>query len=179
MKINRLETHDRLSHFKEDQSANVFKGAEECLKSNEDSLFYQDHSPYVYLYAHPRTEENGDKCLYWQPRLTRPIPSENSYLFRAQSKTDTIEVCWIIPPKPLWPEFEKGKLMENELITWSVDQFTNHPLKLAAPESDDLPEEKAKKILKQLIAFKRNKKKNKPKIIADARPKILEGSPFF
>lgn len=34
MKIQRLEAHDRLLHFKKDQEANIFSGAEDCLKRN-------------------------------------------------------------------------------------------------------------------------------------------------
>ena len=52
MKLNRLETHDRLIHFKKDQEANIFQGAEDCLKKNPDSLFFQSKCPYVYLFAH-------------------------------------------------------------------------------------------------------------------------------
>ena len=51
MKVNRLEAHDRLEHFKEDQSFNIFKGAEDCLKKNPDALIMQEHSPYVYIFA--------------------------------------------------------------------------------------------------------------------------------
>ena len=32
--INILETHDRFQHLIKDQSANIFQGAEDCLKKN-------------------------------------------------------------------------------------------------------------------------------------------------
>ena len=73
MKLNRLETHDRLLHLKKDQEAIIFQGAQDCLKKNTDSLSMQMHSPYVYLFAHPRTAEDGvTQRLLWQPRLTKP-----------------------------------------------------------------------------------------------------------
>ena len=73
MKINRLETHDRLQHFVKDQSINIFQGADECLKKNTLSLALQEKSSYVYLFAHPRTADDGvTKIMYWQPRLTKP-----------------------------------------------------------------------------------------------------------
>lgn len=170
MKINRLETHDRLQHLKENQSANVFQGAEDCLKKNSLSLMLQEHSDYIYLFAHPRTEENGDKCLYWQPRLTKPKPQENSYLFRAESKTDFIEICWLIPPEPLWDQYKKGNVVEHELILWSVDQFTKDPLKLSLPDPRDLSEEMCRSIylfIKKTIPESTLKKKrvNPSKII--------------
>src|ERR1043165_3721886 len=112
MKVNRLETHDRLLHLIKDQSDQVQKGAEDCLKKNPLSLAYQSKSPYVYIFGHARTHENGvDKVLYWQPRLMKPNPESNSYLFRATSNTDIMEICWILPPHELWPQYKKGNVV--------------------------------------------------------------------
>jgi hypothetical protein len=164
MKINRLEAHDRLGFFKEDQSVNVFKGAEDCLKENWLSLFLQEHSPYIYMYAHPRTLENGDKALYWQPRLSRPKSSTNAYLFKAKSKTDLIEVCWLIPPMEIWPQYVKGMLFEDPIITWSIDQFKTKKAKLDASEQDDLPEHRMREIYLLLKADLESKRKPLPTI---------------
>jgi len=46
MKINRLEAHDRLIHFKKDQEANIFQGLDDCLKKNPLSLALQARSIY-------------------------------------------------------------------------------------------------------------------------------------
>src|SRR5882672_2443569 len=114
MKINRLETHDRLMHFKKDQEANIFQGAEDCLKKNPLSLAIQDKSPYVYIFAHPRTADDGvNKRMLWDPRLSIPEPQTNSYLFRAISKTDIIEVIWMLPPVETWPQYKKGNITES------------------------------------------------------------------
>ena len=111
MKLNRLEPHDRLLHFKKDQEANIFQGAEDCLKKNPDSLFFQARSSYIYIFAHPRTADDGlNKRMLWQPRLWKPKAQTNSYLFRVKSKTDIIEICWIIPPRELWGQYDKGKV---------------------------------------------------------------------
>jgi hypothetical protein len=147
MKLNRLETHDRLLHLKKDQEAIIFQGAQDCLKKNTDSLSMQMHSPYVYLFAHPRTAEDGvTQRLLWQPRLTKPAAQTNSYLFRAQSHTDIIEVCWLLPPMEMWSQYILGNVTENELVLWSIDQFSNHREKLEAPHQDDLPDQKIKYI---------------------------------
>lgn len=147
MKINRLETHDRLLHFKKDQEANIFQGAEECLKKNPDSLSMQMNCPYVYLFAHPRTADDGiNKRMLWQPRLTRPEPQTNSYLFRATSHTDIIEICWLLPPQELWSQYIIGNVTENEFVLWSIDQYSNHREKLAASHPEDLSEERIRKI---------------------------------
>jgi hypothetical protein len=158
MKVNLLETHDRLKHLKKEQSINIFHGAEDCLKHNEDSLFFQDHSPYVYLFAHPRTEDNGStKVMYWQPRLWKPKAQSNSFLFRAISKTDIIEVCWLIPAEELWQQYLLGNITEHELVLWSIGQYCHNRGHLEKDHPDDLSNEQGKRVMQALIAFKREK----------------------
>jgi len=163
MKIQLLETHDRKEHLIKDQSANVFQGAEDCLKNNPLSLAIQEKSEYIYLYAHPRTAEDGvNKALYWQPRLSIPEASDNSYLFRAISKTDMIEIVWIIPDKAMWKQYQKGKVTEDNLSLWSINQFLHNKEELEKPHPDDMPEDRQKMILQAIIDEKladvRNKK---------------------
>lgn len=151
MKLNRLETHDRLEHFKKDQAVNIFQGADDCLKKNRLSLALQEKSPYIYLFAHPRTHEDGvTKVMYWQPRLTKPKAQTNSYLFRATSKSDTVEVCWLIPPREMWTQYEKGKVTENELVVWSIQQFQVNREKLEEKDPEDLSDEMCKNIYKAI-----------------------------
>lgn len=159
MKINRLETHDRLLHFKKSQSENVFKGAEDCLKKNSDSLFLQSKSPYIYLFAHPRTCDDGiTKKMFWQPRLTKPEVQTNSYLFRAISNTDLIEVCWLLPPQEMWKQYQKGNVTEHKEVLWSINQYVNCKNSLQERDPEDLPDERANFIWKELIASKRHDK---------------------
>jgi len=158
-KLDTLETHDRLEKLVESQSINIFKGAEECLKSNEMSLVFQEYSPYIYIFAHPRTSDDGaSKRMLWQPRLTRPKPQTNSYLFRAKSKSDEIEICWILPPREMWPEYEEGKVTESEIVQWSIDMFVNHRDKLDQNHPEDLSDGEIKYIYKQVdMHFKQKK----------------------
>lgn len=152
MKLNRLETHDRLLHFKKDQALNISQGAEDCLKKNELSLCLQQYSPYIYLFAHPRTSDDGvTKRMIWQPRLTRPTPQTNSYLFRAKSRTDIIEVCWLIPPREQWKQYNKGNVTEDATVRWSIDMFTNHREHLSKPLEDDLSDEIGSKIYQRVF----------------------------
>ncbi len=176
MKINRLETHDRLQHFVKDQSANVFQGAEDCLKRNPDSLAIQEKSPYIYLFAHPRTADDGvNKVMYWQPRLSIPQAQTNSYLFRAISKTDIIEVVWLLPPRELWKQYESGKVTENDLVCWSIRQFQYKREELERPHPDDLPEERTKLILKSIVDEKLQEvRNNKVKESLSFKQEILE-----
>jgi hypothetical protein len=162
MKLNRLETHDRLLHFKADQSLNISQGAEDCLKKNPLSLAIQERSTYVYLFAHPRTADDGvTKKMFWQPRLTKPQAQTNSYLFRAKSKSDIIEVCWFLPPVETWSQYEIGKVTESDIVLWSIEQYKNNKAKLEYPESDDMPDSKSRYILREIIDSHRMNLKSK------------------
>lgn len=169
MKLNRLETHDRLEHLIKDQSDNVFSGAEVCLKSNPLSLAIQERCPYVYIYAHTRTKEDGvTKRLLWQPRISKPKAQTNSYLFRAQSKTDLIEVVWILPERHLWPQYEKGKITQDDLVCYSVDLFETNRNELEKPHPEDFPEERSKIIFQNILNEHRDelrRKKNQSGLI--------------
>ncbi len=160
MKLNRLETHDRLLHFKKHQEANIYQGAEDCLKKNPDSLFFQDRSPYVYIFAHPRTDDDGvNKRMLWQPRLTKPLAQSNSYLFRAQSKSDIVEVCWILPPSELWSQYIGENVTGDKDICWYIDQFRFNREILQANDPDDLPADRIWAIQNELRMSKKKYKR--------------------
>lgn len=145
MKINRLEAHDRLLHLKKDQSQIITQGAEDCLKRNRLSIAMQKYSPYIYIFAHARTADDGvNKRILWQPRLSRPKAQSNSYLFRVKSHTDILEICWDIPARELWHQYLEGKITENPLALWSINQYLFNKINLEYPYPDDLSEEKCK-----------------------------------
>jgi hypothetical protein len=138
MKIDKLETHDRLEHFKADQNDVIVQGLQDCLKRNPLSLALQDRSRYIYIYAHPRTTEMGNaKVMYWQPRLSKPKMETNSYLFRVQSFSDKCEIMWMLPPKELWGQYDKGKVTENDVVAWSIAMFQTQKEKMEQPHPDD------------------------------------------
>lgn len=163
MRLNRLETHDRLEYFIKDQSDKIAQGASECLKLNPDSLRLQEKSHYIYIFAHPRTDDNGvDKKLFWQPRLVKPKAETNSYLFRAQSHTDIMEVCWMIPPFELWNQYNKGNVCESNWCCWSMQQYLHNKEGLERPFEDDWTYEQAwnifKSCLQEAVDVKKTKK---------------------
>lgn len=175
MKLNRLETHDRLIHFKKDQEINIFQGAEDCLKKNPDSLFFQDRSHYVYLFAHPRTCDDGvTKKMFWQPRLWKPKAQTNSYLFRAISRSDVIEVCWLLPPEELWSQYVLGNVTENPEVLWSINQYCTNRNILERDSDGDLSDEKGRSIMEEWISSKRQDKMMNRLYQTDSKPKILE-----
>ncbi len=148
MKVNRLEAHDRLLHLKKDQASAISQGAEECLKRNPNSIQMQEYFPYIYIFAHPRTAEDGvTKRMLWQPRLTKPQAQTNSYLFRAISKTDLLEIIWLLPPRELWKQYETGNILESADILTSIHNFENFREELERPHPNDLSEPEILKIL--------------------------------
>ena len=154
MIINPLDAHDRLHHFVKENSNTIAQGAEECLKKNPFSLALQSKSPYIYLFAHPRTQEDGaTKKLYWQPRLTKPAAQPNSYLFRAISGTDLLEIIWLLPPQELWGQYEKGNVTESQDIKISIDNFRRHRRELEAPHPDDMDDIRIAKVYREVVEY--------------------------
>lgn len=162
MKINRLETHDRLEYFVEDQSKTIFQGADDCMRKNPLSLALQEKCPYIYIFAHARSCEDGKtKRLLWQPRLTKPKAQTNSMLFRAISNSDLLEICWIIPQEELWDQYEKGNITEEPTVVWSIHQYLYNRKELEKKHSEDLSDKKVNEIYKEI---KMNNKITKLKI---------------
>lgn len=145
IKINPLDAHDRLKHFKKQRFS-----ISECCQDLIDKKPFGNHA--FYIFAHARTEDNGiDKRLIWQPRLTKPLSQTNSMLFKVYPGTDQVKVLWIIPSRELWDQYQKGKLSENKTVCQSIHDFENNRQFLDKPEEDDLPDERIRDILKDII----------------------------
>lgn len=153
MKLDRLETHDRLLDLKRDQSNTISQGVDDCLKINPLSLALQRHSPYIYIFAHPRTSEDGrSKRMLWQPRLGKPKAQTNSYLFRANTGTDNLEICWMIPPREMWASYRKGNITESDIVVWSLRMFNENRPALENPFPDDFSDAQIKGIYTVIAA---------------------------
>lgn len=182
MKIKLLEAHDRLQHLIKDQSDSISQGCEDCLKKNPLSLRLQSKSPYIYIYAHPRTHIDGvTKVIYWQPRLGKPKSQTNSYLFRAISNSDSLEICWMLPPREMWDQYKKGNVTEHETVRWSIDQFLHNREELDRPFEDDLPKDRIDYIYRE-IASEMDYEKGMDKMMGrvyEPKQEILEESSSF
>jgi|SRR5947207_6554881 len=152
MKINRLETHDRLEHFKK-QSFDISECCQDIINQRPFG-----ENPF-YIFAHARTDDDGvTKRLIWQPRLTKPQAQDNSMLFKAYPASDNIKVIWIIPPKETWSQFQKGKVTEDSRIYQSIQSFLTNKEGLEARENDDLPDEKINVIYENIARSMKTKK---------------------
>lgn len=175
MKINRLETHDRLLEFKK-QSDYISQGCQDCIANRPKE--FQNYP--FYIFAHAReiaiderislfNEDLRMELLYpnyqrkysvlgdvptsrmiWIPRLTKPQAQENSMLFKAYPPGDNIKVIWMIPASELWGQSDKGKIVENNVVSESVHHFKTNKKFLEVAEEDDLPEWRVKAIQKEI-----------------------------
>ncbi len=168
MKINRLETHDRLLSLIKKQAEAISQGAEDCLKKNPLALAIQEKSPYIYLFGHARTTDDGlNKRILWQPRLSIPPAQSNSNLFRAISHSDIIEIIWMIPQEEFWDQYQKGFILETNDFARSIEMFKHKKMELEKPHPDDMPEERARLILKAIVDEKLQDVRSK-RVISEA-----------
>lgn len=144
MKIDRLETHDRLLEFKK-QSVDI----SECCQNLINKRPFGNHP--FYIFAHARTDDDGfRKRLIWQPRLTKPKAQTNSMLFKAYPGSDTIKVLWMIPARELWDQYIKGNMLENETVVESIHNFQFNRELMEAKEEDDLQDWQIDDIYRQM-----------------------------
>lgn len=179
MKINRLETHDRLEHL----TAQNFDIGKTC-QSIIDRKPFGNHP--FYIFAHKRQIGLDERMslyqddlreslcniayirqytsmsqvptdrLIWQPRLTKPKSQTNSMLFKGYPGTDNIKVIWIIPDRCLWEQFEKGKMTENRTVWESIQAFVNHPERLEEKEDDDYSDEAIDRLYAEICRGAKN-----------------------
>jgi hypothetical protein len=192
MKVTRTEAHDRFLEIQKQEDP-IQQGFEDCKFRNPLSLELFEYSNYIYVFAHKREVGADEKLekfmrdltesmtnpfyqrkyttmsdvpsfrILWQPRLTKPEPQPNSYLFRTLKDNNDVEVYWILPPFELFNEYQKGDMIQDEIICESIDRFLNNKASLCVPHRDDLPLEKVKEIIRKMC--KKDKKKEKKLIL--------------
>jgi|HubBroStandDraft_6_1064221.scaffolds.fasta_scaffold1041725_2 hypothetical protein len=156
MKLDRLETHDRLLHFTKQQ----FDIGECCTEVIKNRPAEFGNRPF-YIFAHTRTDDDGTtQRLIWQPRLTRPKPQTNSMLFKAYPPGDTIKVIWIIPKRELWSNYHKGMMCENKTISDSIYDFQHNRKKLDQADPEDLDDKAANAIYVEIARNAKQIKKS-------------------
>lgn len=148
MKINRLETHDRLQYLiKQKDEIGI------CCQNIINKRPFGDRP--FYIFAHKREIGLDEKFslflsgkyrdigevpthrMIWQPRLTKPKAQTNSMLFKGYPGTDAVKVIWIIPERELWEQYTKGKLTQCEIVVESIHKFQHNREELEAQEADD------------------------------------------
>ena len=105
MKINRLETHDRLLEFQK-QADEISQGCKDCIDNRPKEF---GNHPF-YIFAHKREIGIDERFslmitqgipditkvpthrMIWQPRLKKPEAQINSMLFKYYPKEDIINI---------------------------------------------------------------------------------------
>lgn len=169
MKINRLETHDRLLLFNQQKDS-----IGQCCQNIINQKPFGDRP--FYIFAHKREigmderfslllsgqfndmSEIPTARIIWQPRLTKPKAQTNSMLFKGYPGTDMVKVIWIIPERELWDQYRKGNMTQSEIVVESIDAFENDRGKLEAPEADDASDVEVDDAYKNISIDGRHKK---------------------
>jgi len=180
MKINLLETHDRLLEFNR-QADYISKGCQNCIENRPPEFGFHP----FYIWAHKRVKELDERIadynkdiqrsivdisymrkyskledvptarLIWVPRLTKPKAEENSMLFKAYPPGDNIRVIWMIPDRALWGQYDKGDVIENQTVYDSIRDFLTNKEKLEIKEDDDLSDHIVDSIYKEIANNKK------------------------
>lgn len=176
MKLNTLETHDRLLFFQK-QSDEITKGCLDCINSRP-----QEFRKYpFYIYAHKRELGIDDRIdrfdkdlqesivnplynrkynllidvpthrLIWMPRLSKPKFEPNSMLFKCYPEQDfLLKIYWILPQIELWEQFDKGKMTASKDVSESIYNYRNNKDRMEQKDEDDLPDEKVNAIYNEI-----------------------------
>lgn len=144
MKLNKLETHDRLEYFTK-QSFDIGECCQDIINRRPFG-----NNPF-YIFAHARTDDDGvTKRLIWQPRLTKPKSQSNSMLFKVYPGTDAVKIIWMIPAEEMWGQFDRGLMLENRIVHDSIQNFKTNRDLLDAKEIDDLSDAQIDDIYRQI-----------------------------
>ena len=142
--------------FTHDLKKDNARDLEEILIEIIESRPFGDHKFYIHSFLKD-TDDVYVKRFLHHPRLTKPMPSPNSRLFKVNPKVpEDVEVMWILPGQESMHLFQKGKLFQDELINDSIREFMRNPEKLRQPEPDDVSDEEARRIyssLKKMPSF--------------------------
>lgn len=157
MKVNLLETHDRLLQFNK-QKDHISQGCLDCINNRPEEFL---NHPF-YIFAHVRTADDGHtKRLIWEPRLTKPKAQSNSMLFKAYPPSDRIKIIWMIPAREMWNSYGRGLMLQDDITSKSIQAFQFDRKSLECKEEDDLSEEMIKQIFLEIGINANNRKKMK------------------
>lgn len=180
MKLDRLETHDRLIEYQKQQK-DLSDGVLECIRNVPDAV----QCPF-YVYGHSRSVDYDEKInivqtlkkrapdsrIIWMPVVTKPKAAPNTYLFLCRKNSDIIEIIWMLPKRELWDQYKPGQMCHNENIWISIQNYLNDKERLNAPDKNG-PTEKDIEHFRKVIGHEAHQRK---KMRSLAKQGILEAS---
>jgi hypothetical protein len=63
----------------------------------------------------------------------------------------------MLPPREQWKNYQKGNVVEHELVIWSIDQFQRNRKELEADDPRDISDALGTKIYHQILSEHRQK----------------------
>jgi len=182
MKIDRLETHDRLLSYQKEHE-NISHGVQECIRNVPETVSFP-----FYVYGHGRTvgydekvsilqagaEKTPSNRLIWMPVITKPRPAPNTYLFLCSKNTDLVQIIWILPKRELWEQYAPGKMFHNEVAWDSIQTFLNAKHKLEEKDKDGPTESHQQEWRRIIISEAMKKKREKEMYNLSKQPEIFE-----
>jgi hypothetical protein len=185
MKIDRLDAHDRFTFMQKDQQAldigsmcqniinqrpfgdvpfYIFAHKREIGLDERIKIFEKDLTNFLtnpnHIQKYGTLQNVPTHRLLWQPRLSKPKAETNSMLFKVKPGSDEVRIVWMIPQEELFGQYSKDKMTGNQVVAESIDDYLHNKKKLEAKEKDDVSEEVAKAIYKEIALSK-----NKPKLV--------------
>jgi hypothetical protein len=172
LKINRLETHDRLQHLTK-QKDDISQYCQSIINQRP----FGDRPFYIFAHKreiglderfslftsgmYPDLRDVPTHRMIWQPRLTKPKAQTNSMLFKGYPGTDVVKIIWMIPERELWEQYKKGNMTQCEIVVDCIDKFQNDRASLEQPDQDDPRDEEINSTytgISQEAKWKRNSK---------------------
>lgn len=146
MKLDKLETHDRLLEYNKQAEA-ISQGCMDCIKNRPKA--YAEHP--FYIFAHCRTHENGyTKRLIWEPRLSKPKAQTNSMLFMYVPAEKMVHIIWMIPAREQWGAYDHENMLADDISSQSIRDFQFNRKKLEKREPQEIEEELKPAIMKEV-----------------------------
>jgi hypothetical protein len=143
----------------------------ECLKNVPDSIDFP-----FYVYGTSKIVDLDEKQsiilsgydiapdmrIVWVPKIIKPVPTSNSYLFLCRKNSDVHQIIWILPRKALWEQYKPGMVAFNDNIYISIMNYTHRYKEMCQPDPNG-PTEKDKEKFFRIFGEEAQKRKNEKK----------------
>ena len=148
MKLNRLETHDRLEWFKKSQvELDNFIQKMHVEEPFGDRPYYiftikrtvgkDEKVALVQQGTYDSIENTPEAFLEISARLTRPEAAPNTTLTKIYPGKDYCKTIWNLPEPRYWDQYVSNTMFADDFITKSIFQYISNQKQMEAPERDD------------------------------------------
>lgn len=138
---------------------NSEKSYVDCIQNLIQSKPFGNRKFYIFSFIKRICDVSGQKKMYHQPRLTRPEPLPGTTLMKVDpNDPETATIVWTLPNQENFGLFKQGKMFADSFVYECIEKFLNNPRELLYPDPDDLNDEQAREVYKELKYNLRAKK---------------------